>query len=100
MNLTRDLFYSESEKILFAVAGYTDNTDNINKHINMLTGGRDEFVKVSGCEPDDVMTTLVEHSRRYKLMRVFYCRGIDIPPEEAFCITGENGWTMNLWLKD
>ena len=100
MNCTRDLFYLKDETTLFAVVGYVDNSNDVNTIIKMYEDGRDEFAKISGCNPSEVQTIYIDHSRRYKYMRVFYCNNIKTPPKEAFCITEKNGWTMDKWLED
>jgi len=104
----KDLFYSENEKILFWVAGYTpmDNTQKIDEIIDSLRKKWNEFVFDVACLPAtrtaDVKTDLINKSRRYKHMRVFWCENVEPEdvPENAFSITGENGWTMWKWLND
>lgn len=93
-------FYSIEEKLLFCVAGYTDNSSDVKSIVEMLT----RFAKIvadmaPSINVDDVKTLLVTHSRRYKNMRVFYVETNDIP-EFAFQISLNNGWTMMKWLEN
>ena len=91
-----DLFYSGDEKILFWVTGYNmaDNTQKITEMINSLHDLSIEFIVES--------KQVGKNRRRYKYMRVLWCEGVESydVPEDAFHITGENGWTMWKWLKD
>jgi hypothetical protein len=101
--MAKDLFYSVHEKILFLVAGYTDNTDNVKSIISMLENNMKHMQRISGVKI--INTTFVQSSRRYKYMRVFYCT-TDNPPEDAFRIGDNckeddpNKWTMHKWLHD
>lgn len=106
-----NLFYSYTEKTLFWVAGYTDNSNKIDEIVKMLEEKKQEFIKAGG--EGDICTYSIEQSRRYKLMRVFYCT-TDKIPENAFILgkpkTEEeweklgipehhrDPWTMNKWL--
>ena len=106
-----NLFYSPSEKILFYVAGYTDNTSNVKGIISMLQNNYLFFFGICGVKT--INTCLVEKSPRYKGMRVFYCT-TDSPPAEAHVLnvgkeredellaTGytkeQIQWTMDKWL--
>lgn len=93
-----DLFYSHDEKLLFLIAGYTDNSQDVNDIISMLKKHSDYMRKLSGNKK--IFTDFIEKSRRYAQMRVFYCR-METPPKEAFIIGGgENKWTMHQWLHD
>jgi hypothetical protein len=102
--MARDLFYSVHEKILFLVAGYTDNTDNVKSIVSMLENNAKHMQRISG-GIKEINTTYIEKSRRYKYMRVFYCK-TDNPPENAFRIgdtckeDDPNKWTMMKWLTD
>ena len=102
----KDLFYSGDEKILFWVAGYTyaDNTQDVNDMILSLQEKSIEFITETGQAGKNrvVKTDYITKSRRYKYMRYFFCEGIEKEdvPENAFHITGENGWTMRKWLND
>lgn len=94
----KDLFYSPTEKLLFWVAGYTDNTENVNKLVKMLDTLAMKFANKVLVKKSDVRTTFVTHSRRYKQMRVFYVK-TDHAPKKAFSIGSDKGWTMNKWLE-
>lgn len=95
-----DLFYSESEKILFWVVGYScvDNTQKIDDTIKGLQDLKQKFIELGGS--GDIKSFMVEKSRRYKYNRVVFCENINNPPENAFNITNKNGWTMHKWLND
>ena len=103
-----NIFYSEDEKIVFWIAGYTriDNTNSVDEQIEGLNEKRNEFLSLFNSEtkpaPEKVKTIFVDNSRRYKYMRVFYLENIEPNqvPEKAFKITNKNGWTMWKWLKD
>lgn len=106
-NMAQDLFYSGDEKILFWNAGYVaaDSTLDVEKIIESLREMRDMFIADIAkqmLKNRVVKTMVVEHSRRYKYCRVFWCEDVEPEdvPEEAFHITGENGWTMRKWLED
>ena len=103
-----NLFYSEEENILFWVAGYTaaDNTQHVDEIITSLRKRWNEFVfdvaKLPPSRTQEVKTDYITESRRYKYMRVFWCGDVEPEdvPEDAFHITGANGWTMWKWLRD
>lgn len=94
-----DLFYSETEKILFWVAGYTDNSVYVNTIIETLKNNREHFKRLGAI--GTVKTDVITDSRRYKSMRVFWCEDIEEQdcPETAFHLSVENEWTMWKWLK-
>ena len=88
------LFYSQNEKILFLLAGYTDNSDSVDYWVKMLTQYKDYITNL--VKTDEVKTTYITQSTRYKYMRVFYCITEEVP-EKAFVLDGD--WTMMKWLK-
>lgn len=94
-----NLFYSPAEKILFWVAGYTDNSDNVKEIIKMLAEKSLFFAKATRIFTKDVNTRVVLESSRYRDMRVFYAK-CDNPPADAFQINTANGWTMTKWLEN
>ena len=98
--MSNELFYSGDEKILFWVAGYTDNTQHVNTILENLKNLRDHFVRLGG--KGAIKTDFITESRRYKYMRYFWCEDMEEKdvPEDAFRITGANGWTMRKWLTD
>lgn len=106
----KDIFYSESENILFWVVGYSwiDNTSKVQEIIDEFTKKRTEFLsifdgrKLPKNVEKNVKSAEVRESRRYKHMRIFYLEHIkpEQVPENAFHITNENGWTMWKWLTD
>lgn len=104
----KDLYYSEDEKILFWVTGYNmaDNSRKVDEIIESLRKLWNEFIfdvaKLPPAKTADVKTAYITESRRYKFMRVLWCEDVEPNdvPEDAFHITGENGWTMWKWLND
>ncbi len=104
--MKHELFYSTSEKILFYVAGYTDNSDKVSEIKKTLNAGVKvlvDILKDSGyIELDEklVNTTFVTHSMRYKYMRVFYVQNVEkkYVSKSAFQIGKD--WTMDKWLKN
>lgn len=92
------LFYSHDEKITFWVAGYTDNSLQVDDIIEMLIKFKAEFIELCGEEPKEIRSEVITTSRRYKLMRVFWAK-MDTVPDGAFVIgEGENKWTMHQWI--
>ena len=61
-----------------------------------------DIAKLPPARTKDVKTDYIQESRRYKYMRVFWCENVEPEdvPDDAFHITGENGWTMYKWLRD
>ncbi len=99
--MSRDVFYSKQEAILFYVAGYTDNSDKVVDIEKVLNDGVVFLEKIAFIDTRTVKTKFITHSRRYKHMRVFYVETHEIP-KEAFIIgeKAEDGWTMMKWLED
>lgn len=94
----KKLFYSQKENILFYVAGYTDNSDNVQKIIAMLQEKSAQFIGLhSSYKLENVKTFYVTKSKRYKSMRVFYLE-TSIVPEIAFSLC-EN-CTMMEWIEN
>lgn len=60
-----DLFYSVSEKKLFWIAGYTDNSYNVKEIVSVLTNNRNHFIKnCKLAENTLVQTDYITSSRR------------------------------------
>lgn len=101
--MAKELFYSINEDILFYIAGYTDNSDNVTIIQKTLVDGVNELERLAKTKIDKkkVMTTYVTISDRYKYMRVFYIGGFNVKkvPKEAFLLGDGNDWTMRKWLK-
>lgn len=95
--ITKDLFYSSKEGILFWVAGYTrdSNTENVKKIIEDLKQNAMRFAEQAGCDFDEVKTFYNTKPRRYQYMRIFYT---EVPKnlEGAFEL-GEH-WTIHEWI--
>ena len=96
----KELYYSEHDKRLFWVAGYTDNASGVDTHIRMLTAKRDIFLKMCGLESGNVKTEYVTKSTRYKSMRYFWIDEIESSeaPEEAYRLGSD--WTMIKWIEN
>ena len=99
--MLKDCFYTDSDKILFWVTGYTeaDNTDSLEAIIKSLSLYRDSFSKQFNLNPIDIKTSFIEESR-YKYMRVFYVRNIEFSETwfDVYRIEGDD-WNMNKWLQ-
>ena len=93
--MTHDLFYSEKENILFYVAGYIDNFNDVDKIIEMLQDHKAEFIKLGG--EGKIYTKEITKSSRYKYMRVFWCKTKKIPVN-AFKLGKD--WDMWKWISN
>ena len=91
----KNLYYSEKEKILFYIIGYTDNSNNVQEIVRMLTDGADKLAKLISVERSAINTSFITQSNRYANMRVFYVK-TNIIPVNAFMFG--NDWTMKTWL--
>lgn len=91
----KDLFYSNSEKILFQIAGYTQ--DHHLANVVEMTTDLIKFANEVGCDISEVKTHFIEKSSRYKHMRVFYIDS-DTPGLDAFELGDD--WTMWKWLEN
>lgn len=98
----KNLFYSESEKILFWVSGYDflHNNSNVVEITNSLLSDAKSLAGIISVSVKQVRTLEVFNSSRYKYMRVFYINDVEKPPIEAFVITNDNYWTMDKWLRN
>lgn len=93
--ITRDLFYSTEEGILFWVAGYTrdGNTNSVKEIVQSLEENAKTFAEKAEVDFDKVLTLYNERPPRYQYMRIFY----------AYC-KNKGGfelgkdWTMYKWL--
>ena len=99
--MDNELFYSVKDKRLFWVAGYTDNSYDVNFIIRMLRIKRKifrEMTKISNYKK--VKTDFITKSSRYKSMRYFWVDNIEIDkvPEEAFQLGTD--WDMMKWLEN
>jgi hypothetical protein len=100
-SLIDNLYYSTEEKILFWVAGYTDNYHEVDEIKQMLDECVKEFETVipRGVK-FPIKTDYITESRRYKNMRYFYVSISDenFVPRRAFEL--DKSWTMYSWLHD
>ncbi len=96
-----DLFYSPTDKRLFWVAGYTDNSYNVREIITVLESNMNFFLKeVKFAKNTKVKTDYITKSRRYKSMRYFYIENVELKdvPKDAFLL-GED-WDMIKWIEN
>ncbi len=96
-----NVFYSETEKIVFEIVGYNeiDNTDNVKTKISVLQNNYNYFSRI--WKTKEIKTKEILKSTRYKYMRVFYAEiELENVPTDAFRLTKENDWTMNKWLEN
>lgn len=95
--ITKELFYSSKEGILFWVAGYTKdrNMTNLKEIIADLNLNGIRFAQHAGCDFDEVNTFYITESPCYKNMRVFFTY---LPKnlEDAFEL--KEDWTMSEWI--
>jgi len=99
MREVKDLFYSESEKILFWIVGYIDNSDNVVEILHYLTKYATFLSDIAGNSFSDIKTLYIFSSRRYENMRVFYTK-VDKIPEDVSIFNLNDEWTMMKWLFD
>ncbi len=97
----KELFYSPSDKKLFYIAGYTDNSYCVKTIIASLSSQTKYFLKFVGF-PDNtiVRTDYITKSSRYKSMRYFWINDVDSEeiPEEAFVLNED--WDMYKWIEN
>lgn len=86
----KNLFYSQSDKKLFYIAGYLDNS------LKSLNQTALEFSKVAKCNVNDVQTITIQNSRRYKYMQMFYVTKKETV-QGAFELDGD--WSMWKWIE-
>lgn len=94
-----NLFYSLSEKILFWVAGFTDNSPYVKEIVGMLDSNAKKLADLVSADVEGVCTIVLEKSRRYKNMRVFYIQTLIIPLREGAWTIPEDT-TMRKYLSD
>lgn len=70
----KDLFYTEFDKNLFWVSGYDieHNNSYVTQFTQRILEDAQKFADASQCKLEEVRSFVVEVSRRYKYMRVFY----------------------------
>ncbi len=113
-----ELHYSKDEKILFYIAGYADQGQDVKEINKMLTKGTNTIIKLNSTNmfsyiiksiallipivssllrlfSPKIETYQITHSTQYELMRVFYLTTNRVPRNTH--IIGE-GWTMRTWL--
>ena len=67
----KNLFYCQTEKRLFLIAGY-DST-NVPELVEEIQTRSVELAIVSGVQIQEICTYIIEDSRRYKGMRLYWC---------------------------
>lgn len=94
----KNLFYSSADKTLFWVAGYTadGNTDEVMKQVEALIKNARIFRRHCKCRGIKVKTRYIQHSSRFKYMRVFYIQNPKRIPTDAYQLN--NDWTMEKWI--
>jgi type II secretory pathway component GspD/PulD (secretin) len=103
MSTTENLFYAISDKRLFWIAGYTDNTTRIAEHVEMLQNKTKQFSelinidKMKSHDTENIMSDFITKSRRYKQMRYFWLNDVKQSdcPKNAYVL--DNDWTMVQW---
>lgn len=97
----KNLFYSHDEKILFFIGGYHYNCTDLNDLLQNLKKGKEIISQfLPKYHAETIYTDVINESRRYKYMRVFWTTIKDAPSPRVFTIgAGEHKWTMNQWLK-
>jgi predicted nucleotidyltransferase component of viral defense system len=104
--MAKDIFYSPNEKIVFYVAGYTDNSYKVDECIKVLKEGQlflEKLIsKFQSIDTREVKSAYITKSRRYKSMRVFWIEGVNQAPRGAFVINSDGGdyWNMWKWLEN
>lgn len=95
-----NLFYAYQGKVLFHVAGYQDNDNNVVNIIKALNAGARKLAGLISVDKKRVQTFLIEKSRRYKHMRVFFIENVEsaFVPQGTYRIGAD--WTMETWLED
>lgn len=87
----KNLFYSQSDHVLFYIPGYLDNSMKaLNQHATT-------FAKVAECKVEDVSTLLITKSSRYQNMQVFYITAFK-PVPNAFIL--DEDWSMWKWIEN
>lgn len=98
----KELFYSQVDKRLFYIAGYTDNSYNVKEIIGVLENNRKYFLKQIGFPENTIVNTeFILKSSRYKSMRYFWINDVekDKVPSEAFLLE-DDYWTMTKWIEN
>lgn len=88
------MYYFTEEQVFLLIAGYVDNSSNVDNIVKTLTEYKEYIQKL--VKTDAVNTWFIDKSSRYKNMRAFFCKTEDIP-KDTYIIEGNN-WTMCKWL--
>jgi len=97
----KDLFYSQTEKRLFWIAGYTDNSYNVKEIISVLQNNTNFLLTQTKFPKNTIVyTDYITSSRRYKSMRYFWINDVEAEkaPKEAFLLNDD--WTMYKWIEN
>jgi hypothetical protein len=102
----KNLFYSPSENILFWIAGYVAQPDNVHQFIIEITDPANEFADYAQVPFKSIKSMYITESRKYKYMRVYWVEDQTIKVEDVdkFIHNGKEvfnigtGWTMRKWL--
>jgi len=85
-----NLFYAPSEKRLFYITGYLNNS------LSAINAQAAMFAKAVNCSVDQVNTFEVQHSQRYKYMQVFYVDNVETT-DKAYSLN--DNWGMYSWIQ-
>lgn len=108
-----DLFYHQATKVLFWVAGYCGNSNNVQEIINEYKKDAKKLADLAGVTFETIKTAEIPKSSRYKYMRVYYIEDFDgakiqdkdkyykkIDNQSVFMLTKENFKSMWEWLEN
>lgn len=96
-----ELFYSQKDKRLFYIAGYSDNSYKVEEIISTLQRQRDYFLEeINFPKNTIVQTERIIESSIYKGMRYYWINDVKVKdvPKKAFRL-GKDYWTMDKWIK-
>lgn len=98
-----DLFYTEFDNKLFWVSGY--DVEHNNSYVAQFTSEiieqAQQFADHVGCKLEEIRSAVVNHSSRYKHMRVFYIEKSEkvVIPKDTYVIKkiteAPHGWTVD-----
>lgn len=91
------LFYFEKTNTVAYIAGY-DNSEYlpVTEHIKKLNDDLAKVSKLFNCEKELIHSFVIEESTRYKRMRVFHAKTMEIPTD-AFVV---DNWNFLDWLRN
>jgi len=66
------LFYTEQDRTLFWIAGYTIDHGRVGTLVQVLTALSQQFTDLTGVDFSEIETFVVNESNKYKHMRVLH----------------------------